>query len=708
MTENPLVAPDTEVLDDDEKLSKFMLDIATDANVVDVQRDRANEDMRFVFVQGGMWEGFLSDQDVADRIRLEFDTVGDYVFRFLGEWNSNAAGVEFISDDATPDDDAAEIVNGIYRADYREFGGKTSVKNAILEAATCGFGAFKVATAFDDEGDPENDDQHMTFRPVYDAYNAIYYDQAAQWIDYRDARHVTELNLFSFESFDDEYPGESPVSAYAPINRSFENQNTAARQEVYVATRYEVKKRKKTFFVYNNLAEQRVESYEASDHELIAKELRANPAIKFVRKREVIKRVIERTVFSGNAILEPTREIAGEWLPIIPVFAYRAYVDGVPWYHGLVRNLKDAARLFNMQMSKVAETTAGGGEQIPIFEPEQMENPQIRADWADKTNKSILMVESVKDEQGNALIHGPVGYTQPPVVDPNGAAILDGVSQYIQNKTGGAPQETLDPRISGKAFVAAVKRMNMNTQPVMENFEEAIAWSGRVYQSQASAIYTGNRILRTLGQDGKTNGSVQLNQLQFDKETGRVIEANVIRGKKFRVHAESGPQYETLREQTTEELLRMIEMMSNSPMAQTEKGQKYLTLMMQMMIESTNGVGLNVLKEAVRKDMIAEGLIQPETDDEKAFLAQIQKQQQTAAQEGNPQEELIKAATEQAQAEGRNLDAASIQKIMDARKKQAETHEILTGIGQSQEELDIKGRQQVIDVLKDLPIEATP
>jgi len=43
----------------DEKLDKFKLDIVRDAGLVDEQREQANEDMRFVNVTGGMWEGYV-------------------------------------------------------------------------------------------------------------------------------------------------------------------------------------------------------------------------------------------------------------------------------------------------------------------------------------------------------------------------------------------------------------------------------------------------------------------------------------------------------------------------------------------------------------------------------------------------------------------------------------------------------------------------
>ena len=169
-----------------EMLDRYKQDIQKDADVVLEQRDKANEDMRFVNVVGGMWEGFLEDQ-FNDRTKLEFDIISNYIQRYIGQWNQSRVGVEYKANDRETSDEDADLINGIYRADFREFSGKMSIDNAVDEQATCGYGAFKLATKFVDEEDPENDHQRIEWRPVHNAYNSIYWDKAAKRIDKRDA-----------------------------------------------------------------------------------------------------------------------------------------------------------------------------------------------------------------------------------------------------------------------------------------------------------------------------------------------------------------------------------------------------------------------------------------------------------------------------------------------------------------------------------------
>lgn len=459
--------------DQDQRLDDNKLTIAKDADVTSDQRDKANEDLRFVNVTGGMWEGFL-EEEFAERARMEFDLVSNFLYRFIGEWNLNRIGVDFRPDDDKASDQDAELLNGIYRADFRDGSGKISLDNAVYEAATCGIGAFKMAAVFEDEGDPENEKQRIEWRPINNAFNTVFWDQASTRIDKRDARWVTVLTEFTHESFKEAFPDFEPSSAYEPETRRDWNFLTGkSLATVYVATRYEIVRKKESVFVYNNLATDEVELYSKDDHELIEQELKTDDSREFVRERKVVKQTVEKSVFSGTDFLEHPKRTAGSWLPIIPVYGYRSFIDGAEWYSGLVRKLKDAARLFNMHMNQIAENSASNGQDVPIFDPKQMPDG-IKNLWANKTNLPYLLAKSLNDADGNPIHHGPTGYLKPSQMDANTVTSLQAVVEFIRDTTGGVPQDTMDPDASGKAIRALTKRMNLNTQPVQDNIGKSV------------------------------------------------------------------------------------------------------------------------------------------------------------------------------------------------------------------------------------------
>ncbi len=686
----------TPVIEEDDKLSKYKTDLSNDAEVVDDQRFAANEDMRFVNVDGGMWEGDF--EDLGNRVKLELDMCTSYVQRFKGEWTQNRVGVEFEGDDSETSDDDAKLINGIYLQDFRRGKGKLATDNAVFEVADCGYGAFAVSTEFVDEGDPENFDQRIIWRPKYNAYNTVIWDQAAKEINKSDARWCNELTGLTADAFEEAYPDKTASSAYDPEN-FFSTNRFNAPTFIYVASRYEIVRERKTVFVYDNLKTKQREVYGDADHEEIKAQLAADDNYVFVGERRPVLQHVTKTVFSGDDILEPTRRIAGKWIPVIPMYGYHSYVDGAETYRGLVRKLKDACRLFNMQVSQFAETAASSGQEVPLFDPEQMEGTDIAEHWADRNNKSWLPVRMLRDEAGNIIAQGPVAYLKPPQLDGSTVALSQIVPDFLQSFTGGAPQDTLDPKASGKAIRALIKRINMITQVVNDNIATAIAWSGTVYQSQAAEIYNTQRRMKVLSKDG-TKGETQLLETVMDPESGTLIEINTLQGKKFHSYPDTGPQYETLREESFEQLKELL-----PSLTEIRGGEKYVPAVLSALMENMVGVGLDSVKKIARTEMILSGTIEPETDEEKQMLAQAQQQ----AQQPDANQELLRAAAQQQEAEARSLDASSIQKTADARKKEAETAEILSGIDMDQIRLFLETQemlaQPTIETAEALPIQ---
>lgn len=659
--------------DDKTRLQEYKEDVARDGEIGEEQREAANEDMRFVNVVGGMWENFMED-DFGDRVKLELDLVSNHLARFIGEWNQNRVGVEYKPDDSKTTEDDAELLNGIYRFDFRKNSGKLSTDNAVDEAATCGVGAFKLASVFEDEGDAENDNQNIEWRPIYNAYSTVIWDQSAKRIDKRDARYCTELSLYTKESFAIAYPEAKPVSAYTPSNLTAMASGRAVA-DVFIATRYEVVKDKIKMAVYNNLQTGQIEAYTPDQMKDIKDELDADEFREFVRWRKVTAQRVEKTVFSGDEVLEDTRRIAGEWIPIIPFYGHRSYVDGIETYRGLVRKLKDPARLFNMQVSQLAENAASAGQEVPIFDPDQMSNPDVQAGWADKNDQPYLLAGSLRDLDGNVTHAGPIGYSKPGMLDQSTTTLLAIVPQFVQDITGGAPQEAFSSDMSGKAINAIIKRENMNTQVVNDNIANSISWSGTVYQSMAAEIYNSKRMVRIIGKQG-SESEVQLLEKVIDEETGMMVEANDLANRKFQAYADVGPQYESMAEQTVEDLKGMLATLGDSP-----AGQQYLPVIMAVLMDNITGVGMAPLKEFNRKIMLTSGLVKPETPEEEAMVQQAQQPKE------DPNAEFIKAESERALAEGRSLDASSVQKTADAGKKVAETEQIRIETGISQAEV---------------------
>lgn len=677
-------------------LEEYLEDLKDDGDLMRDQREKANIDMRFIHVSGGMWED-LYGTDTQNRTLMELDLISPYVQRFINDWNMNRVGVNFEPDNLKTSEDDADLMNGIYRADFRDNSGKMAVDNAVDEAAKCGYGCWKLATVQEDDEDPGNQNQRIEFRPINESHNLVIWDASSTRIDKADARRCTVLTPYTKKAFEKEYPDITPMSAYEPYDLRYLNFDGETANELYIATRYEVVKRKETVYVYNNYLSEEVEVYTKEEHEKIKDELADDPAREFKEERKVIRRRVFKSVFTGSQFIENPRRIAGKYIPIIPVYGYRGYSGGMEWYRGLVRKLIDAQRIFNFVISKLAEISASSGQKLPILTEEQVRGHEDS--WADRDNLSYLLLNELKDEQGVTIQNGPIGYLEPAALDQNTEALLRIVLEIIREITGGDIRELQhNPQLSGVALQKVFKRMDANTQEIQDNIANAVEWGGKVYQAIASEVYNTPRMVRAIGLDG----SAKLERLQsvvMDEETGSFVEANRLHGKKFRVYSDIGPQYETQREEEVEKLKGVGEMVKGTSMEP-----QYMPVIIAGIIDKLSLSKRDPLKVLNRRMLLAQGAVEPETDEEKQLVEQMKQPQP------DPQQELVQAAAaqalgeaERAKAEARNLDAKSLVNVADAEKKTAETAEIMASIEDNRAKTLAELRREFFEGAQALP-----
>jgi len=659
-------------------LDKYKNDVAKDYDAIRYTRLAANEDMRFIGVDGGMWEDFLSDSYSDNRVKLEFDITSPYVMRYIGERNLNRANVVFTPDDANTSPDDANLLNGIYRSDFKDNDGQIAQDTSIYETAVCGMGAFKISTRFVDEEDPENEDQETVWTPIINAYDHVMFDETATRADKADAKRVTVLTGHSPESFKDQWPDARPVSAYSPENSlSF---NWSTREVIYVAERYEIKVIKEKVQVWQNVEANQIKAYPEKEMETLKPELEAL-GWEFVRKRTMKRRTVWKSIFNGDDFLEKPKRIPGKWLPIIPMYGVRTYVSNVENFRGLVRKLKDANRVLNTSVSRMTEDSSVSGSSLPIFTRDQIKSDDVKNAWADKSDKAFLYIDPQLDADGRPVPFAGIPTLPTNQVDPNTLGVVDIVSNFVQRETGNAPQDAINPDASGKAIDALKSREDLNTQIITDNIHQSIKHSGKVWESISGDIYTRSQMKKVLGLNG-TIRHEQINMNSLDPQTGNPITINDVSKGRFSVDIELGPQYESQKAATIGSLERVIEKVGENSALQPA--------LVGAWIENIEGTGLEGVKGLNRKLMLQSGTIKPETPEEEQIVAQAQGQI-------DPNDKLVEAATAQQLAEAKNLEAASVGKIASAQKDlataektKAETAEIVTDIGIKRSEQILK------------------
>jgi len=355
--------------DKENRLEDILCKFDRDWTASDEARTEATNDLFFSRVS--QWDDWLN-QYTTLQYRGQFDVVRPVVRKLVAEMRQNPIDVMFKpKDGAGPD--AADILMGMYRTDMRHNTAKISVNIAVREQIEAGVGAWRIVTEHEDQ-DPTSNNQVIRRVPIHEASSHVIWDSNSKQMDKSDARHCTVINAMSkdgWEAFADEMGFDSDEMP------DFQSPDSSwlfpwiSRDVFYVAEHYEVEEKKETVFIYADPLTGEPVSYFKRDIADVIDEL-AEKGMEKVGERKVKRRRVYKTILTGSEVLKNRELIAGEHIPIVPVFGEWGFVGDKEVYEGVVRLTKDGQRLRNMIMSFNADTVARTPKKKPIFWPEQV------------------------------------------------------------------------------------------------------------------------------------------------------------------------------------------------------------------------------------------------------------------------------------------------------------------------------------------------
>lgn len=648
-------------------------------------RMEALSDRRFYSIAGAQWEGALFDQ-FENRPRIEVNKVHKGVMRIINDYRANRISVEFVPKDGSKADELAETCNGLYRADEADSCAEEAMDNAFEEAVGGGFGAWRLCTELQDEYADEDDEdfeyQRIRFEPIFDADKNVYFDLNAKRQDKSDALFAYVLTAMAPAAYMDEY-GDDPSSW--PQSVYMTEFDWATPDVVYVAEYYVVEEKKEQIFVYKTpLGDEETYTKDELEDEEIQLVIAATGLTLAKEKKRKVRRV-RKWIMSGGGILEDCGYIAGQNIPIIPVYGQRWFVDNVERFMGRVRLAKDTQRLKNMQLSRLAEISAYSAARKPIFTPEQIAGHELS--WAEDNIKNYryLLLNAIEQPDGSQLPSGPIGYSEPPDVPQPLAALLQLTEQDMVDLMGAQEStEEVMQGVSGKAIELVQTRMDQNNFIYMSNMAKAVKRCGEVWLSMARDVYVEKeRRMKTMLADGQTEGIV-ISQPVIDEATKETVYANDLKRAKFDVTVTVGPASASKRAATVRSLIGMLQF-ATDPETQT-----VLTSMIMMNME---GEGLKDTRNFFRKRLVTMGAVEP-TEEEAQEMQEAMQNQEPDANAALLLAEAEKSKTQAAvnMAKVANTEADTALKASQVQRTQAETSKLGADI-------DSQAKSDVISIL---------
>jgi len=659
-----------------ERLNKVFEAALTEFNRVQAscqdERRQCLEDRRFLTIPGAQWEGALSEQ-FANKPKFEVNKGQLGLIRIYNEYRNNRITVDFRPKDGAKDDPLADMCDALFRADFQDSNGEEAADNAFEEGTAGGFGAWRLASEYENEDDGEDERQRIRFHPIYDADTSVYFDVDAKRQDKSDAKRCWVLHSQTPESFRAEW-GQDPATW--PKDNTAELFDWATPNVVYVAEYYEVEKKTETHHVFIDRENEQVvytedeledlsETGEVEGSVDAGIALLAEQGTVKVKEKRVKIRKVHKYIMSGNGILEDCGYIAGKCIPVIPFYGKRWFVNNVERMAGFVRYAKDSQRLKNMQLALLAETSALSTIEKPIFFPEQIAGHQVM--WAEDNVKNYpyLLVNPTTDAEGNVIPAGPIAYTKPPAIPQALAALLKITEQDMAEILGNTQQaDKMVSNISGKAVEMIQQRSDMQAFIYMSNFAKAMRRCGEVWLSMAQDLYyEKGRKMKGLGEMGDVEG-VELGKPVLGKD-GKLRNLDLADAD-FDVYADVGPSFTSRRDAMSRQLAGMMQV------TQDPADLKVLT---SLMLFNMDGEGLGDVREYYRKQLVQLGVMQPSEADMEAAEAAAQDQQP------DPNAELVAALTAKEGALAQKAEAEVAYTIARTRGEEADTMKTLSEIG---------------------------
>lgn len=637
-------------------------------------------DRRFYSIAGAQWEGKLGEQ-FENRPKFEVNKCHLSVIRIINEYRKNRITVDFIAKDGS-EDDFANVLDGRYRADEQDSGAQEAYDNAFEEAVGGGFGAWRLRPCYEDEDDDENEYQRIAFEPIYDADSSVFFDLKAKKQDKSDANYGFVIYSMPIEAYEDEYDDDVSTWPKAIHKTEFD---WSTPDVIYLAEYYIIEKQPVNIHTWVTLdgEEQRYTDQDFEDDDQLEEMLIATGAYEKSTKKTTRKKV-HKYLLNGNKIIEDCGIIPGKYIPIIPCYGKRWYVDNVERCMGHVRLSKDAQRLKNMQLSKLGETAAQSSIEKPIMTSDQVAGYEDM--WSDDNVKNwpFLLTNPITDLNGNIVQIGPTAYTKPPQVPPAMAALLQITEQDMADLLGNQQSaEEIQPNISGKAIELIQNRLDMQTFIYMSNMKKAVKRSGEIWLSMAKEIYVEEgRNIKVLGPQ-KSPSTIELMRPVKDKETGEIEQENDFSKANHDVYVSIGPSTDSKRASTVRSLTGMM---------QFTQDPETMFVLSSMALMNMEGEGLEDLHKYFRKKLIRMGVIEPNEEEMKQLQAEAEAAEQ---QPPDPQSQYLQSAAMEAEARATKAQADTMLTVAKTKETEAETIKTLA-------EVDQKDREQTVSTLKSL------
>jgi hypothetical protein len=498
--------------------------------------------------------GAVQGQTINARPCLTINKLPQHVRQVTNDQRQNRPSGKVIPADDNADVEVAEVFNGVVRHIEYISDADVAYDTACENQVAFGEGYIRILTEYCDD---TTFDQDIKIARVRNAFS-VYMDPTIQDPCGADAKWCFITEDITREEYERLYPNAAPLSTLMSLGvgdqsiSQWLNENTVRIAE-YFYIEYD------TTDLHLYPGNQTAFAGTPED-----KQLRAMFG-KPLRSRRADRKKVKWCKINGYEILEE-RDWAGKYIPVVRVVGNEFEIEGRLYISGLVRNAKDAQRMYNYWVSQEAEMLALAPKAPFIGYGGQFEGYEQQWKTANTQNWPYLEVNpDVTDGQGSML---PLPQrAQPPMASSGLLQAKMGASEDIKSTTGqyDASLGIGGNERSGRAILARQREGDTGTYHYVDNLARAVRHVTRQLVDLIPKIYDTQRVARIIGEDGESS-MVKMNPMQPEPVKKIVDQNGIVIDKiynpsvgKYDVVVVTGPGYATKRQEALEAMAQLLQ-----------------------------------------------------------------------------------------------------------------------------------------------------
>ena len=498
--------------------------------------------------------GAVQGQTINARPCLTINKLPQHVHQVTNEQKQNRPQPKVIPVDDKSDLEIAEIYNGIIRHIEYISDADVAYDTACENQVAYGEGYVRILTEY---CDADTFNQDIKIGRIRNSFS-VYMDPLIQDPCGSDARWCFITEDIPRDEYERQFPNASPLSTLQTLGvgdqgfSQWMNENT-----VRIAEYFYIDNTKETLNLYpGNLT-----AFQGSSEDKMLRMQFGKP----LRSRQSDRKKVKWLKINGYEVLERS-DWAGLHIPVIRCVGNEFEVEGRLYVSGLVRNAKDAQRMYNYWVSQEAEMLALAPKAPFIGYGGQFEGYETQWKTANTNNWPYLEVNPDVTDGNGAVLPLPQR-AQPPMASSGLLQAKMGAADDIKNVTGqynAALGQTSNER-SGKAILARQRESDTGTYHYVDNYARMLRYVGRQLVDLIPKIYDTERVARIIQEDGES-GMVKINPMQQEPVKKLTNEQGIVIGKiynpgvgKYDVRVITGPGFQTKRQESLEAMAQLLQ-----------------------------------------------------------------------------------------------------------------------------------------------------